>query len=71
MSFSWNVCIHKHKKLSSSQVEAIRSEYASKNTTQTELAIRYGVSQNCIWKVIHEATWKNQNENPADKETDT
>jgi hypothetical protein len=45
-------------KLTADQVRTIRATYADGAATQTELAVRYGVTQSTIWLIIHRKKWK-------------
>ncbi len=48
---------HGAAKLTRKKVVKLRAEYAVGDVTQHELAIKYGVGQVAIWKVIHRRTW--------------
>lgn len=45
-------------KLTDSRVIAIRSQYASGQTTQLALAEQYGVSESLIWAIVHRKIWQ-------------
>lgn len=44
-------------KLTSIQIQEIRSEYDAKRKTAKELAIKYGVNRSCIYKIINKVQW--------------
>ena len=49
---------HSNAKLTAAQVHAIRAEYTTKSTRQTELAARYGVSQRVISLIVRHESYK-------------
>lgn len=49
---------HKRSKLTDTQVLAIRAIYAAGGITQTEIGLRYGVTQALIGYIIRRANWK-------------
>jgi hypothetical protein len=48
---------HGISRLTSTQVENIRRDYASGGVSQMTLAVRYGVSERTVGRVIHRKTW--------------
>lgn len=46
-------------KLTAEQVKKIR-EFHGKGVSQQALARRYGVSQNAIFRIVHDLTWKEE-----------
>jgi hypothetical protein len=46
------------RKLTVTQVRAIRDKYAAGGTTQPELAAEFGIRQSTVWAVIRHRTWR-------------
>lgn len=49
---------HWRSKLTETQVEDIKLLYSEKLNTQQELAIKYGVTRQTIWAIVHGKWWK-------------
>lgn len=49
---------HPSRKLSESDVLAIRSEYATGDKNQSRLARKYGVRQGTIWQIVNRNSWR-------------
>lgn len=46
-----------NRKLTFEQAEAIRKEYESDSYTQKQLGVKYGLTQDCIFKIVNRITY--------------
>jgi Mor family transcriptional regulator len=58
---------HGMRKLSSTEVEKIRNAYTGKLGEQTELAVKYGVSDAAIYMLLSGKTWKHLKQRKSPK----
>lgn len=56
---------HGRARLTRSQVDAIRAEYAAGGVSQRELGIRYGVTRSAIRDIVRGRRWKDQTPTPT------
>jgi group I intron endonuclease len=50
-----------NSKLTANIVLNIKNDYINNKLTMEQLGIKYGVKKSCIWKIIHNYTWKHLN----------